>query len=116
MRPDIDAGPIGRKCSESNSPPPGIEADAPDDFPNSPANDRALKATASAIKRKRTRTDFIADSTVVNPARDEGQITARGAVPGARERSRRRATRSGSVRPTPRRLAADRGLREGRSE
>src|SRR5258708_2555788 len=62
MRPDIDAGPIERKCSVSNGPPPATPADE-DACAKRPAIDgapnAANSATASSIN---TRNGFMADS------------------------------------------------------
>ena len=59
MRPDIEAGPIGRKCSDSNGLfPVTADAGAGPCWPR-PTMDCAPNAAASAPIRMRTRTGFI---------------------------------------------------------
>src|SRR5262249_40043482 len=64
MRPDIDAGPIGRKCRPSNGPPPAIDALELDgcDCAIRWLSARGVNAAPSAARRMRTRTCFMADS------------------------------------------------------
>src|SRR5262252_6100023 len=64
MRPDIDAGPIGRKWRESKGPPPGMAALAVADCDCATRLPSELgpNAAPSAASRMRTRTDFMADS------------------------------------------------------
>src|SRR5258707_484162 len=61
MRPDIDAGPIARKCSDSNGLVP-VTALPAADWPR-PTRDWAPKAAASAPMRRKTRAGFICVSS-----------------------------------------------------
>src|SRR4051794_33178700 len=61
MRPDIDAGPIGRKCSDSNGLVPWT-AEPPADWPR-PTIDWAPNAAPSTHRSIRTRADFICVSS-----------------------------------------------------
>src|SRR3954469_22121944 len=99
MRPDIEAGPIGRKWRPSNGPPPAMEAVGLDDCDCAirRLSARGLNAAPSAARRMRTRTVFMADSGGWSSHRRLADFPAPACLAGGRERLAARSWRLGVV-------------------